>query len=179
MTLDSKNSKYFTEFRLAPESRKFDLNWKDKLKGQKLRFFSPNELLQLFGFIELENVNKKIKNKNQKRSRFVLENNIDDVNSLNFKLKADDITNNDDNTHSDHNDNNDNNDNNNNNNMNIKNDDDLLFFPANITNRKCYELIGNSLSVTVVSHLLEYLFLSTFIDTTYVDSRKYDTDIKI
>ena len=35
------------------------------------------------------------------------------------------------------------------------------FFPANITNRKCYELIGNSLSVTVVSHLLEYLFQST------------------
>ena len=69
------------------------------------------------------------------------------------------------NKHSDHN-----NNNNNNNNMNMKNDDDLLFFPSNITYRKCYELIGNSLSVTVVSHLLEYLFSSTFIDTKYVDS---------
>lgn len=35
---------------------------------------------------------------------------------------------------------------------------DVFTFPSSLSDRKCYELIGNSLNVTVVTHLLHFLF---------------------
>ena len=136
------------DFRQDPELREFDLDWKKKLNGQKLRFFSPNELLQLFGFIAVkmrentgsENTdfkNSEMNDHNEKDKKLKKSCNSsggrDDVNEIseygNSSISVSSLN--------------------------------KEFFPANITNRKCYELIGNSLSVTVVSHLLEYLFQST------------------
>lgn len=37
---------------------------------------------------------------------------------------------------------------------------DSFVFPARLTNRKCYELIGNSVNVTVVAQLVEYLLFA-------------------
>lgn len=109
------------DFRELPETRTFDSNWKEKLKGNKLRFFSPTELLRLFGFIPLKQSRKHLK-----RSSIDLE-----INSTSDFVE----------------------------NVLV---DELPFFPPNMTNRKCYELIGNSLSVTVVSHLLNFLMKSSF-----------------
>lgn len=39
--------------------------------------------------------------------------------------------------------------------------DDSFIFPADISLRKRYELIGNSINVTVVSELLRYLLISS------------------
>jgi site-specific DNA-cytosine methylase len=109
------------DFREMPEMRTFDPNWKEKLKGNKLRFFSPPELLRLFGFLPLQQSRK-----NLKRS--------------NMDCASDETT------------------------VDVESNllDEKPFFPSNVTNRKCYELIGNSLSVTVVSHLLEFLLKSSF-----------------
>ena len=120
---ESKNATS-ADFRELPETRTFDSNWKEKLKGNKLRFFSPTELLRLFGFIRLEQPRK-----NLKRSNLDFENSFRNETSI---LVECDLY------------------------------DNKPFFPSNITNRKCYELIGNSLSVTVVSHLLEFLMKSSF-----------------
>ena len=120
---ESKNATS-ADFRELPETRTFDSNWKEKLKGNKLRFLSPTELLRLFGFIPLEQPRK-----NLKRSNLDFENSFRNETSI---LVECDLY------------------------------DNKPFFPSNITNRKCYELIGNSLSVTVVSHLLEFLMKSSF-----------------
>jgi site-specific DNA-cytosine methylase len=120
---ESKNATS-ADFRELPETRTFDSNWKEKLKGNKLRFFSPTELLRLFGFLPLEQPRK-----NLKRSNLDFENSFRNETSI---LVESDLY------------------------------DNNPFFPSNITNRKCYELIGNSLSVTVVSHLLEFLMKSSF-----------------
>ena len=186
---DSVNSKYLTEFRLAPETRTFDLNWRNKLKGKKLRFFSPNELLQLFGFIDINN-EKKI-SKNQKRSRNILENenkivdhnqNIDEDEDENENENCNSLSKNPhiltNNLLIDSNNNNDkdnivNNFNNDNNNF---NNDNINFFPANVTNKKSYELIGNSLSVIVVTNLLAFLLRSKFHNSIEVNSTKIDNN---
>jgi hypothetical protein len=75
--------------RSDPETRQFDENWKHKLlrRGYRLRYFSPTELLRLFGF----NTNR-------------------------------------------------------------------FSFPVTLSHRKAFELIGNSINVTVVKHLLLFLF---------------------
>jgi site-specific DNA-cytosine methylase len=114
-----------SDFRESPETRTFDLNWKDKLNGNKLRFFSPDELLRLFGFLPLKNTRN-----NLKRSTADFEENSDvpresSVESIIQLSKS-------------------------------------SFFPENIANVKCYQMIGNSLSVTVVSHLLHHLLSCTF-----------------
>ena len=119
------------DFREAPETRVFDMNWKDKLKGKKLRFFSPNELLRLFGFLPLQT--------NFIPARLNLKRRIEDIGKEEVEMGS----------------NNDSPDENN-----MKLTKQKMFFPSNVTNRKCYELIGNSLSVTVVSHLLEYMLRS-------------------
>lgn len=113
------------DFREMPETRTFDSNWKQKLKGNKLRFFSPVELLRLFGFLPLQQSRKNLKRSNL------------DCEDSNCTSTVSSLF--------------------------VENDlvDEKTFFPSNITNRKCYELIGNSLSVTVVSHLLEFLLKSS------------------
>jgi site-specific DNA-cytosine methylase len=112
------------DFREMPETRTFDSNWKEKLKGNKLRFFSPPELLRLFGFLQLQQSRENLKLSSMDCA---------DSDSEKAILHAE---------------------------SNLFND--KPFFPPNVTNRKCYELIGNSLSVTVVSHLLEFLMKSSF-----------------
>jgi site-specific DNA-cytosine methylase len=112
------------DFREMPEMRTFDPNWKVKLKGNKLRFFSPPELLRLFGFLPLQQSRKNLKRSNMDCADSISDETTSDVESNLL--------------------------------------DDKPFFPSNVTNRKCYELIGNSLSVTVVSHLLEFLLKSSF-----------------
>ena len=124
------------DFREAPETRVFDMNWKDKLKGKKLRFFSPNELLRLFGFLPLQT--------NFIPARPNLKRRIEAIGKEEGKEIGTEIESTDDQLD--------------------ENSAQLIeqktFFPPNVTNRKCYELIGNSLSVTVVSHLLEYMLRS-------------------
>lgn len=69
-----------------PSQRKFETDWKSKYVGYRFRYFSPRELLNLFGF------------------------------------------------------------------------PNEFTFPPTLTNRKCYELIGNSINVVVAAELLTYLF---------------------
>lgn len=114
-----------SDFRESPETRVFDLNWKDKLNGNKLRFFSPDELLRLFGFLPLKNTRN-----NLKRSTADFEENSD----VPKECSADDI-------------------------IQLSKSS---FFPENIANVNCYQMIGNSLSVTVVSHLLRHMLSCTF-----------------
>jgi site-specific DNA-cytosine methylase len=114
-----------SDFRESPETRTFDLNWKDKLNGNKLRFFSPDELLRLFGFLPLKNTRI-----NLKRSTADFEENSD----IPEECSADDII----------------------------QPSQSSFFPENIANVNCYQMIGNSLSVTVVSHLLHHMLSCTF-----------------
>jgi hypothetical protein len=77
-----------TTFRQAPEERTFNTDWKNKLEGKRLRYFSTTELARLFGFHV---------------------------------------------------------------------EDGKPFFPSGISNRKGYELLGNSLNVDVATHLLRFL----------------------
>jgi tRNA (cytosine38-C5)-methyltransferase len=80
------------DLRGDPSTRVFDVNWQSILEGNALRYFSPTELLRVFGFpVECG----------------------------------------------------------------------YSFPPAIAANpRKCYALIGNSLNVTVVKYLLEYMFVN-------------------
>jgi site-specific DNA-cytosine methylase len=82
-----------------PSTREYDLNWTQELrrKGKRLRYFTPNELLRLFGFNP----------------------------PLSKPLKC----------------------------------PHFFVFPEEIALRKQYELIGNSLSVEVVRHLLNRLLV--------------------
>lgn len=116
-----------SDFRESPETRTFDLNWKDKLKGNKLRFFSPDELLRIFGFLPLP---EKIQRINLKRSSSDLDDtsNIVEEGSMKNAVRLSKSS----------------------------------FFPENVTTVNCYQMIGNSLSVTVVSHLLEFMLRCTF-----------------
>ena len=79
-----------------PSERKYDLNWSHELtlRGKRLRYLTPNELLRLFGF-------------NPPASKC-----------------------------------------------------DPFVFPEGISLRKQYELIGNSLNVVVVRHLLDRLLIT-------------------
>ena len=76
-----------TDFLCDPETRVYDVDWRRKLDGGTLRYFSPLELLRLFGFAE----------------------------GPEFR------------------------------------------FPKEMSNRKCFELLGNSLSVFVATELLNIL----------------------
>ena len=116
-----------SDFRESPETRTFDLNWKDKLKGNKLRFFSPDELLRIFGFLPLP---EKIQRVNLKRSSSDLEDTsiISEEGSMKNGVRLSKSS----------------------------------FFPENVTTVNCYQMIGNSLSVTVVSHLLDFMLRCTF-----------------
>lgn len=118
-----------SDFRESPETRTFDINWKDKLNGNKLRFFSPDELLRLFGFLPLKNTRN-----NLKRSTADFEENSE----VPKECSADDI-------------------------IQLSKSS---FFPENIANVNCYQMIGNSLSVTVVSHLLHHMLSCTFTKST-------------
>lgn len=115
-----------SDFREAPETRTFDLNWKDKLKGNKLRFFSPDELLRIFGFLPLPD---KIQRINLKKSSSDFESIPDIIEEGSIKNAA--------------------------------RLSKSSFFPENVTTVNCYQMIGNSLSVTVVSHLLDFMLRST------------------
>ena len=118
-----------SDFRESPETRTFDLNWKDKLNGNKLRFFSPDELLRLFGFLPFRNTRN-----NLKRSIADFEENSD----VPKECSVD----------------------------NVVQLSKSSFFPENIANVNCYQMIGNSLSVTVVSHLLHHMLSCTFTKAT-------------
>ena len=115
-----------SDFREAPETRTFDLNWKDKLKGNKLRFFSPDELLRIFGFLPLPD---KIQRINLKRPSSDFEENANNIEEGSMK--------------------------------NAVRLSKSSFFPENVTTVNCYQMIGNSLSVTVVSHLLDFMLRCT------------------
>ena len=130
------------DFREAPETRVFDMNWKDKLKGKKLRFFSPNELLRLFGFLPLQT--------NFIPARPNLKRRIEAIGKEEGKEIGTEIESKDDQLDENS----------------AQFIEQKTFFPSNVTNRKCYELIGNSLSVTVVSHLLEYMLRSKPLSST-------------
>jgi len=92
-------------FQQAPSKRKFDANWQSALQGRRLRFFAPEELARLFGFVDI------------------------DVDASAEGDASAGIT-----------------------------GSRGVFFPPGVSHRKCYELIGNSLSVVVVGHLLRYMF---------------------
>lgn len=102
-------------FRIAPEKRKFDMDWKDQLKGHKLRFFSPDELIRLFGFAGIDSDSSNLIT-DKSDTEIFHEENVEKEKRKNS------------------------------------------FFPPHISKRKCYELIGNSLNVIVVSNLLQLLF---------------------
>jgi hypothetical protein len=80
-----------------------------------LRFFSPDELIRLFGFADIDK---------SFSSTYVSTSSLIDQEKKDIIKKS--------------------------------------FFPEHISKRKCYELIGNSLNVIVVSHLLQFLFESEF-----------------
>lgn len=168
------------DFRQPPSTRVFQMNWKDKLKGNTLRFFSPEELLRLFGFIDVmgggvdDGNGRKMSRDADKK--YIWNDCRHLINSNSSNIRNNSSSSSSSNNSSDNND------------SKASNDksypercqgqeqiDDATtlevevelelyakpFFPPSISNRKCYELIGNSLNVIVVSHLLHYLFTRT------------------
>jgi tRNA (cytosine38-C5)-methyltransferase len=123
-------------FQMSPAKRKFNMDWKDELQGNKLRFFSPDELIRLFGFRGLDHI---------------------EINKIDNERSIKDIDGND-------NGNGKSNDGSSSSGKEVNEEVEMKnFFPPHIPQKKCFELIGNSLNVIVVSHLLDFLFHHTVI----------------
>ena len=152
--LENQNNVDSSNHSTIPEVRMFDGDWSQKLNGRKLRFFSPTELLRLFGFIDIKNSNNLTATMTEiNEMEMNLSNDDKPVVSGssgkvgNGKEKEDDGVIN---------------------NTNSKKNVVTKLFPSSLSRKKCYELIGNSVNVLVVKELLRFLFHSLIAVEEYV-----------